>query len=111
MRSRSILLSLTILASTSGLYALESPKSYVGETSIFSLEKETDVPGKTLSPGKYFILVVDQYSDRMVLRIENPATKDHVNFLGVPQPVLDGAANRGPVSWSKGPGSGPALRG
>ena len=110
MKLRSIVLSLTILAATSGLYALDSPRSYVGETAIFALPTKTDVPGKTMPPGKYFILVVDQYSDRMIVRVENEATKDHSIFLGVPQPAL-GTGSKGPVEWNKGPSSGSAMRG
>jgi hypothetical protein len=111
MKFRSILLSLTILAATSGLRALDRSNSYVGETSLFNIANKTDAPGKTLLPGKYFILVVDQYSDRMIVRVENEATKDHVIFLAVPQPGLDMATARGPVGWSKGPDNSPALRG
>jgi hypothetical protein len=99
------------LAATSGLYALAPSDSYVGSTAVFSIGSKTDVPGKTLTPGQYAIIIVDQYSDRMLVRVQNETTKEHVIFLGVPQSALGDASPRGPVEWKNGPGGAPALRG
>jgi hypothetical protein len=99
------------LAARLGLYALAPSDSYVGSTAVFSIGSKTDVPGKTLTPGQYAIIIVDQYSDRMLVRVENETTKEHVIFLGVPQSALGEASARGPVEWKNGPGSAPALRG
>jgi hypothetical protein len=111
MRSRSVILSLTLLAATSSLYALAPSGSYVGSTAVFSIGSKTDVPGKTLTPGQYAIIIVDQYSDRMLVRVQNETTKEHVIFLGVPQSAIGEASARGPVEWKNGPGGAPALRG
>jgi hypothetical protein len=111
MRSRSVILSLTLLAVTSGLYALAPSDSYVGSTAVFSIGSKTGVPGKTLTPGQYAIIIVDQYSDRMLVRVQNETTKEHVIFLGVPQSALGAESARGPVEWKNGPGNSPALRG
>jgi hypothetical protein len=111
MRSRSVILSLTLLAFTSGLYALTPSDSFVGSTAVFTIGSKTDVPGKTLSAGQYAIIIVDQYSDRMLVRVQNETTKEHVIFLGVPQPSLGEASASGPVEWKNGPGNKPALRG
>ncbi len=111
MRSRSIVLSLTLLAATSGLYALAPSDSYVGSTAVFSIGSKIAVPGKTLTPGQYAIIIVDQYSDRMLVRVQNETTKEHVIFLGVPQSALGAESARGLVEWKNGPGGAPALRG
>jgi hypothetical protein len=111
MQSRTVILSLTILAATSGLYAVDRPNSYVGAASVFSIGKKTDVPGKTLVPGEYSIIVADQFSDRVIVKLQNETTKDSAIFLGVPQPELGEAPARGPVVWKAGPGGTPALRG
>jgi len=99
------------MAATSGLYALTPPDSYVGSTAVFSIGSKTDVPGKTLPPGQYAIIIVDQYSDRVLVRVQNETTKDHVIFLAVPQSSLGEGSARGPVEWKNGPGKAPALRG
>jgi hypothetical protein len=111
MRSRSTIFSLTLLAVTPGLCALGQSDSYVGSTANFSIASKTDVPGKTLNPGHYAIVIVDQFSDRMVVRVQNETSKDHVIFLGVPQPAIGQTAAQGPVEWKSGPTSEPALRG
>jgi hypothetical protein len=111
MRSRSLVLSFMIFAATSALYSSDRSNSYVGMASIFSIGNKTEIPGKTLAPGQYSILVVDQYSDRMLVKVENEKTKDYSIFLGVPQPALDQQTSHGPLDWQKGPGGSPALRG
>jgi hypothetical protein len=109
MQIRSIVASLALLAATSSLYATARPESFVGETSIFSIKNKTDVPGMTLNPGQYAILIVDQYSDRMIVRVENQKTKEDTIFLGIPQPAI--SESRGPVQWQSGPNGAPAMRG
>jgi hypothetical protein len=99
------------MAATSALHAAGPSDSYVGSTATFSLEHKTDVPGKTLNPGKYAIIVVDQFSDRMVVRVQSETGKDHAIFLGVPDPAIGAASAGGPVEWKKGPTGAPALRG
>jgi len=43
--------------------------------------------------------------------VQSETTKEHVVFLGVPQPSIAEASTRGPVEWKNGPGNKPALRG
>jgi hypothetical protein len=111
MRSRSMVLSLTVLAAWPALNALAQLDKYSGASSTFSIVNKTDVPGKALNPGDYSIKVVDELTDRMIVRVENQTTKDYAILLGVPHAAPADAVTPGPLDWKAGPGGSPALRG
>jgi hypothetical protein len=111
MRSRSIILSLTVLAAWPALRALGQLDNYSGASSTFSIVSKTDVPGKTLNPGDYSIKVVDELTDRMIVRVENQTTKDYAIVLGVPHAAPADTPTPGTLDWKNGPGGAPALRG
>ena len=83
------------------------------ENSSITLERQTQVPGEILKPGKYSIQVVDHLSDRMIIRIEDVSGKRHVVFLAVPSKgtSASSAVGNGVILWSAQLDGKPALRG
>jgi hypothetical protein len=105
------LLALAIFVGSSAVYGYAAPASYVGSTQDFSVSKTTEIPGGTLKAGDYTIHVLDQLSDRMLVRVDNANGKEHSLFLAVPHPAFEDASGSGPSDWRAGAQGGPALRG
>ena len=104
-------LTVAVLATSSLVYAHAAPASYVGQSQDFSLVKATEIPGGTLKPGDYTIQILDQLSDRMIVRVDNTNGKQHSIFLGIPHSAFADASGSGPADWRIGAQSSPALRG
>ncbi len=85
-------------------------RSYAGSTSQFTLTEKTEVPGGILKPGQYSIHIVDQLSDRMIVRIDSASSTDHTMFLGIPHSDFGDAA-QGAIRWSSGLEGTGVLRG
>lgn len=78
-----------------------------GPAARFTVSTPTQVPGKTLSAGSYTIRVVDQLTDRMIVRVDGggkPAT-----FLALPATDMAGA--KGMVALKTGVDGKAALKG
>jgi hypothetical protein len=67
------------------------------------------IPGATLNPGDYTIEVVNQLSDRIVLRVRDKSGAALSTFLGVERQSPSRA--RGPVAWSNAVDGQKYLRG
>jgi hypothetical protein len=112
MRIASILATSTLLSVASAVIHAAPPNNgYVGQSSNFSVDAKTEIPSTTLKPGQYSIRVLDQLSDRMIVRVDSSSSKDYVIFLGVPRSSLSDANSAGPVAWKTAPEGNSALRG
>jgi hypothetical protein len=105
------LLALALFLGSNAVYGFAAPASYVGFTQSFSVSKTTEIPDSTLKAGDYKIEVIDQLSDRMMVRVENENGKAHSIFLAVAHPAFEDAAGPGPSVWKVGGQGLPALRG
>jgi hypothetical protein len=76
----------------------------------FTVTSKVEVPGKTLKPGTYTISVVDNLSDRLVLRVTNQHGSTEATFLGLYSDALVNEDTTGPIAWSNTEGDR-ALRG
>jgi hypothetical protein len=109
MRIRYIPL-VSLLAASTYVYAAPGGE-FVGASSNFAIDHKTEVPGLTLKPGEYSIRILDQLSDRMIVRIDSSTGKDHAIFLAVPNSSIATASGSGAVNWNSPPKGADALRG
>ena len=109
VRLRSVLSLASVLAVSTAVFAAPA-SSFIGSTSTFSLDKKTQVPGDTLKPGAYKIEVLDQLSDRMIVRVDSTTSKDHAIFLAVPSTSIPSGSG-GAVNWDGKLNGAAALRG
>ena len=79
------------------------------EVSSFTVDNQTQVPGKTLKAGDYTIRIVDHLSDRMIVRIDRNG-KQETTFLALPVSGLQKPSQQGPIRLVSGKGKN-ALRG
>jgi hypothetical protein len=100
-----------LVAGSPAVYTYAAPSTYVGSTENFSVTKTTEIPGSTLKPGDYTIKIVDQLSDRMIVRIDKADGNQHAIFLGVPHAAFGGVSGAGVADWKIGAEGTPALRG
>ena len=82
----------------------------VGSATTFSIQNQTQIPGRTLKPGTYNIRVVDHLSDRLILRVDGPGSKP-TTFIGLPSSGLTKPAGGGPIALNAGASAQSALRG
>lgn len=110
-----LIMAISTMCPTSLLAAGLSPSTNnptQGTTSRFQLTEKTQVPGHTLNPGSYAIVVLDRLSDRVVLRITSEEGKEESTFLAVPPTAtFPGQATAGPVSMAAKGNHTTALRG
>ncbi len=76
----------------------------------FSIQKDTQIPGKTLKPGSYTIIIKDHLTDRAIIQVKNDSGKIESTFLGVFHSGLQGGGSTGPITLPTDKGHG-ALRG
>lgn len=69
------------------------------KTVPFPVAAPLAIPGATLNPGDYTIEVVNQLSDRIVLRVRDKSGSALTTFLGVRERQSSSRAS-GPVAWS-----------
>lgn len=82
-----------------------------GTVAQFQVSEKTQIPGQTLSAGRYSITVVDHLSDRMVVRVANSDGKEAATFLALPGGSrISSRPARGPIAMSLSKGKN-ALRG
>jgi hypothetical protein len=74
----------------------------------FTLSTPSKIPGATLDPGSYTIRVVNQLSDRVILRVDGKNNPFHSIFIGIPNKEIKRPAAAGPVRWSA-PSSDPGY--
>ena len=79
------------------------------EEASFTVDNQTQVPGKTLKAGEYTIRIVDHLSDRMIVRIDRNG-KQETTFLALPVSGLQNPSQQGPIKLVGGKGKN-ALRG
>ena len=103
-----MLLSVSTLAGWASAVAF--PTS-TGASGTFSIAQQTQVPGDTLKPGTFSIQVLDHLADRMVVRVDDAAGKQHAVFLAISSPGLAGASSSGALNWKSALNGLPALRG
>ena len=85
---------------------------FVGNSSPFTVEKSTQIPGDTLKAGSYSISITEQIADRMIVRVDSTTNTNHAVFLGVPSSAgkIRGSG-AGLVNWPVGVHKVPTLRG
>ena len=110
MFSSSRLIACVVMAGSTALYAAPSG-SYIGSSLAFSVPQKTQVPGGLLKPGDYTIHVLDQLSDRMIVRVDNDKNDEHTIFLGIPHSDFSDATAPGPVVWKTAINGSQAMRG
>ncbi len=76
----------------------------------FTLQSETQVPGKVLKPGSYTMTIKDHLSDRAILQVVSDKGKVESTFLGIFHSGLQSAGSAGPISMTTLKGH-QALRG
>ena len=111
MRLMPGLTTLAILAASTMALAAPAANDFAGATANFTLDHHAQVPGETLKAGDYTIHVVDQLSDRMIVRVDNTASKEHAIFLAVPSARLNEGGAAGPVTWTSELDGHAAMRG
>jgi hypothetical protein len=77
----------------------------------FSVTEQTQVPGLTLQPGTYSIKVVDQLSDRYIVRVESARGGVHSTFIGLPNAAIRKSSAAGKINWDASPSGEKVLRG
>lgn len=76
----------------------------------FTVQSNTQIPGKVLKPGGYTITMRDHLSDRAILQVTNDSGKVEATFLGVFNSGLKSRGGSGPIALSTEKGHD-ALRG
>ena len=76
--------------------------------SDFTLSTASRIPGATLDPGSYTIRVLNQLSDRIILRVDGKGNPVHSTFIGIPNKQIAKPPAAGPVRWSA-PSTGPGY--
>ena len=109
--STCLVVALGLIATNKG-FALADARPSENSSSL-TLDKQTQIPGESLKPGKYTIQVVDHLTDRMIIRVEDAAGKRHAVFLAVPNNSIPTqlAVSNGIVFWNAEFEGKPALRG
>ena len=112
MRLASLLLCAT-LSSTAYAATMVAPPAYDDAATLdtpFTLQRDTQIPGKTLKPGGYTIVIKDHLTDRAIIQVKGDNGKLESTFLGVFHPGMQASGNAGPITLvtDKGP---QALRG
>jgi hypothetical protein len=72
----------------------------VNRTADFTLSSPAGIPCYTLEPGSYTIHIVNQLSDRVILKVDGANGSVHATFLGVQNGKIEKAAANGPVRWA-----------
>ncbi len=111
MRLASLLLCATL--SSTGSYAVASiaPTSDASTLDTpFTLQRDTQVPGKVLKAGGYTLVIKDHLSDRAIIQVKTDSGKVESTFLGVFHSGMQTTGALGPIALptEKGP---QALRG
>ena len=112
MRIASLLLCAAI-CSTAYAGTATTPTAAADAASLdspFTLQRDTQVPGKVLKPGGYTIVIKDHLSDRAIIQIKGDNGKVESTFLGVFRSGLQSSGSTGPIPLATEKGHD-ALRG
>lgn len=98
--------------------ALASPSFAAGfggvaptDSSDFTINQQTQIPGITLKPGSYSIHVVDKLADRTILEVDSASGKAMATFLALAGSGLPKASSQGKIAYDSGTDGKSALRG
>lgn len=111
MRLASLLLCVS-LSSSCG-YAVAAINPAVDAATLdtpFTLQRDTQIPGKVLKAGGYTLVIKDHLTDRAIIEVRKDGGKVESTFLGVFHSGMQTSATSGPIAipTEKGP---EALRG
>ncbi len=112
MRLVSLLLCVAISSSAYAASAV-TPPAYADSTTLdtpFTLQRDTQIPGKVLKAGSYTILIKDHLTDRAIIQVKSDSGKVESTFLGVFHPGTQAAGSTGPITLATEKGH-EALRG
>ncbi len=112
MRLPSLLLCVA-LSSTAYAAPAVAPPSYADAATLdtpFTLQRDTQIPGKVLKAGGYTIIIKDHLSDRAIIQVKGDSGKVESTFLGVFHSGLQGTGSTGPITLPTEKGH-EALRG
>ena len=87
--------------------------TYIHSSEPLILDQKTVVPTRTLDPGTYSIRIVDQFTDRFILQVEDAKETPLATFIGLYSPDFDasqGSNQHGPLFWSNAPKGSKAMR-
>lgn len=111
MRLASLLLCATLSSTGSYAFAASAPASDAATLDTpFTLQRDTQVPGKVLKAGGYTLVIKDHLSDRAIIQVKKDDGKVESTFLGVFHSGMQTSGSSGPITLptEKGP---QALRG
>jgi hypothetical protein len=111
MRLASLLLSVALSSTTLAVPAM-AQSSYTDAATLdtpFTLQQDTQVPGKLLKAGNYHIVIKDHLSDRAIIQVKSDSGKVESLFLGVFHSGLQ-SGSIGPIALATEKGH-EALRG
>ena len=114
-RSLAAVTSSTLLSAllVTGLSLQAQRPSYSHSSEPLILDQKTVIPTRTLGPGTYSIRVLDQFTDRFILQVEDANQTPLATFIGLYSPDFDSSqASRqhGPLFWSNSPKGSQAMR-
>ena len=93
--------------------SLHAQKTYLRSSEPLILDQKTVIPGKTLDPGTYSIRILDQFTDRFILQVEDSNGTTLSTFIGLYTSDFDtslGRSQRGPIFWASAPKGAKAIR-
>ena len=93
--------------------SLHAQKTYLRSSEPMILDQKTVIPGKTLDAGSYSIRILDQFSDRFILQVEDSGGTTLSTFIGLYSSDFDtspGRSQRGPIFWTNSPKGAKAMR-
>ena len=96
-----------------GLTARAQKAPYSRSSEPLILDQKTVIPSKTLDPGTYSIRIVDQFSDRFILQVEDEKGTAISTFIGLYNPDFNASiasSQHGPVFWPAAPKGSKAIR-
>jgi hypothetical protein len=70
-------------------------------TADFTISNPSHVPGATLEPGSYTIHIVNQLSDRIILKVDSVRGNVHLTFIGIPNSKIERPSSTGPIRWAR----------
>ena len=113
MRLASLLLCAALTSSCAYAAPAPTPAAALDAATLdtpFTIQHDTQVPGKVLKAGGYTIVLKDHLSDRGIVQIKSDNGKVETTFLAVFHSGLQGTGNTGPIMLQTEKGH-EALRG
>ncbi len=96
-----------------GPFAHAQKVPYSRSSEPLVLDQKTVIPGKTLDAGTYSIRIIDQFSDRFILQVEDEKGATAATFIGLYSTDFNspvGSRNLGPIFWPGAPKGSKAIR-